>query len=749
MSVHVHRLAGCAPQPLAHYLKALGVLRLVSEQADPSARGWWRDECFWLATRLGREEMSEFFLYRYSPTPLVAPWNRGSGFYAKSEALARAEKSVAGRFASLREGIAAARGLLGESAAADVAVRAIKAETKVKGLSRAARDKLRRDANYRQRLAEAENRYKSLKAILLPRCRGQWRGPHREWLDAAVVLDDAGKAAWPALFGTGGTDGNLDFAYNFFQRLGDVFDVEGSGDPLPEAADWLDNALWGEPATALMSAAVGQYSPGGAGGANSTVGPEGGSLLNPADFLLMLEGAVLFSAGLCRRLDRREASAAVAPFTTFAHAAAYASAGGSEKQRGEQWMPLWDRPLVLTELRHLLAEGRSRLGAQPASEPLHFARAVARLGVARGLSGFERYGFIERNGQSNLAVSLGRLSVPERASPVVALLDDLDGWMERLRRQARDDHAPTRLKVAERALADAAFAAAAHPAEPARWQRLLLALDQVERVLATGAGFAAGPVPKLQPGWVRSADDGSAELRLAVAFGLQAASFRGRWPQDPVRRHWLPLDKNGRAFATRGTDRKKQLAEQSDVVVIGRDPVADALALVQRRLIEGAQKGCRHLPLQAAFRAAAHPADLARLVAGELDLAKTLALGRALGALDAAAWARQPLPPRAPASGLLPDEAWIALRLATLPWPLEKRDPGGDPAIVRRLAAGDASGALEVALRRLRAAGIGFSLRAGDGPPETARLWGAALAFPINLPTAKSFADRIDPAAHQ
>ena len=34
MSMFVHKLEGCRPQPLAGYLKALGVLRLVSEQAD-------------------------------------------------------------------------------------------------------------------------------------------------------------------------------------------------------------------------------------------------------------------------------------------------------------------------------------------------------------------------------------------------------------------------------------------------------------------------------------------------------------------------------------------------------------------------------------------------------------------------------------------------------------------------------------------------------------------------------------------
>ena len=65
------------------YLKALGVLRLVSEQADPDARGCWRDGVFALETKLDRKGLVKFFLDEYSPTPLLAPWNAGSGFYMK------------------------------------------------------------------------------------------------------------------------------------------------------------------------------------------------------------------------------------------------------------------------------------------------------------------------------------------------------------------------------------------------------------------------------------------------------------------------------------------------------------------------------------------------------------------------------------------------------------------------------------------------------------------------------------------
>ena len=45
-------LAGCAPEPLMAYLKALGVLRIVSEQKDKGARGWWKNDVFWLRSPL-------------------------------------------------------------------------------------------------------------------------------------------------------------------------------------------------------------------------------------------------------------------------------------------------------------------------------------------------------------------------------------------------------------------------------------------------------------------------------------------------------------------------------------------------------------------------------------------------------------------------------------------------------------------------------------------------------------------------
>ena len=83
MSLHIIHLTGCTPSPLANYLKALGILRLISEQKDPTARLWWKNEHAVLGTQLSEDELKQFFADEYHPTPIIAPWNGGSGFYPK------------------------------------------------------------------------------------------------------------------------------------------------------------------------------------------------------------------------------------------------------------------------------------------------------------------------------------------------------------------------------------------------------------------------------------------------------------------------------------------------------------------------------------------------------------------------------------------------------------------------------------------------------------------------------------------
>ena len=67
-----------------------------------------------------------------------------------------------------------------------------------------------------------------------------------------------------------------------------------------------------------------------------------------------------------------------------------------------------------------------------------------------------------------------------------------------------------------------------------------------------------------------------------------------------------------------------------------------------------------------------------------------------------------------------------------------------EPAMFRRLASGDAAGAVELALRRLRASGFRPPLAAAIADPTTARRWAAALAFPIAPAVAAAIADRFE-----
>lgn len=728
----LHRLDGCAPTPLAHYLKALGVLRLASEQIDPEARGWWEGERFLLATHLDLDELTEFFLSTYSPTPLLAPWNGASGFFrtwdAKNKKL-RESKNGRALHTLVSQG---AERWIPFKYAYQIAISAVSSvlkETNVDKLPAKERGKLlivpKGDGPVFP-VADKDQDKANIQRAMSQACS-------ENGLYRSAIVDMGEDFGYPSLWGSGGNDGAIDFTARYFENLVQALIEPNHG----YSTSWLLSSLHGTPAHSILTKAagkVGQFLPGGAGGANSVNGPgsQQDTRLNPWDFIFMLEGSVLFTAHATRRFGASSQSRAAAPFAVGGQGAGYASAADSdESARGEQWMPLWSQPTTLPELRRLLAEGRAQIGVRPVNEPIDMARAVANLGTARGITAFQRYGYIERNGQSNLAVPLGRFYVPDHVSPRLACLDDLDAWLTRLRRAARDKNAPARLKIVERRLSDTLFVVTQHPDEPARWQTTVLALAEVETVLLNSGKVRCGPIPPLRPEWVCAADDGTTEWRLAVALALQARAFRraDKAPIDSVRRHWVPA-KN----------------QETAAVMNGRRGIDDAVALVERRLIESTQRGLRFLPLMAAKRAHASLDDLAALLSGDVDMDRTLALARVLMAVKGRAWAQRPQVISRPGTKRWPDEGWMAIRLAMLPWRLpDGRAIGIDPAILRRLESGDAATTIELALRRLRAAGICATVRFGTVSPEMARLWAAALAFPIQRKTAEYMLRRLEP----
>lgn len=78
---HDVELRGCAPVPLAHYLKALGILRLVAEQVDPQAQGWWDRDVFWLRSTLDAAASSNSSANGTAPRHLLDPGEHGLGSF--------------------------------------------------------------------------------------------------------------------------------------------------------------------------------------------------------------------------------------------------------------------------------------------------------------------------------------------------------------------------------------------------------------------------------------------------------------------------------------------------------------------------------------------------------------------------------------------------------------------------------------------------------------------------------------------
>lgn len=579
-------LEGCRPTPLASYLKALGILRLVAEQADPEARGSWKGDRFVLESALSQEGLEQFFLKEYRPTPIVAPWNGGSGFFRGDNlsGIVPLEKSTASRLEAIRRTIASARTALVQT-----------------GLTKKP-DKKEKTRLLRMLRATVDE-------TVLP------------WMDAAVLLTEE-DPRYPPLLGTGGNDGRLEFTNNYLQRIVELFDVD-SGAPTSQARLQLGAALHEAPVPELEASAIGQFAPGAAGGPNATSSFVGSSQVNGWNFVLMLEGTLLFSTSATRRLEAKGRAGLSYPFTVDATGSGtgVADLSDEEASRGEIWLPLWEGPATLKEVEVLLGEGRATVGRRNARDGLDFVRAVASLGVGRGVSEFQRIGFLQRFGRTFLATPLNR--IPVRRNATAGLIDQLERreWLPRFRRLARRREAPARLTSLVRRLEDGLFDLALRGDTSPRYaQEVLSVLGECLRYFAQspGARERCGPPPPLDENWVIAGDDGTSEYRLALALaGLHARSGQGASaPRLPMLAHMAPV----------GEGRRGRWNEDArHDVVWGHRSLEENLQLVlERRLLAAEEMDLADLPL-----AAWTPAPLSAAIAwleGQLDTGRIQAL---------------------------------------------------------------------------------------------------------------------------
>ena len=683
-------LRGCAPEPLIHYLKALGVMRLVAEQLDKNVRGAWTADGFLLETKKTEDELLEFFLNQYEPTPIVAPWNNSSGFYSKEKKARSYIESLFAlsdsRFKEFYAVVETAQKIVGERTE-----------------------------------APKDNE----KFAMLQKARCLFPEKSLAWLDAAFVLGTE-KPDYLPLLGSGGNDGNFSFTTNLFEKWLNVLSKSHTEKQQSTTKNQLDASLFLKP-TKLEKAAIGQFHPGGAGGANASQGVDGAFLVNPWDFIFILEGSLVLASATVRQLQAGARSRASFPFTAGSSTIGYGTATSGEKIRAEMWLPLWSNSTSYAEISHIFKEGRVQFnsGNRRARSGFDFARAVAELGVDRGIEAFQRYAFIERNGQANLAVPLGVFEVKER--PLASFLSEIDRWFEKLRGATSDaKKTPPRFIRVAKNIEEASFKLCADGTEESL-REVFLALGEAERELSNGQRFCEEkilqPLGNLKLRWAKKDEENLNEFYIAQAL----ASIFGEGKHSYFRENLEPVEyKDGRFVWANG----------STSAVWGAGDLAENLSnILQRRSIDARSSGKSHPQMKS--KRFASLTSIAAFLNYQTDDERIEDYLFALNLID---W-RKPkefeltkLSEKANSANL--PRIYALLKLLFLPDGKFPRANNGEikhePSIVPLLCAGRIADALEIAERRLKSSGIVPLTKDFYYPEEEGARLAAALLIPID-----------------
>jgi CRISPR-associated protein Csx17 len=346
------------------------------------------------------------------------------------------------------------------------------------------------------------------------------------------------------------------------------------------------------------------------------------------------------------------------------------------------------------------------------------------------------------------------------------LLDDVDSWLETFRWKAKSQTAPAAAARALRQLENTIFELCAH-GDPLRLQRVLVALGGCEQVMVGSSRWTEEsflrPVPALSPNWLRQADDGSAEFRLAASL----ASVFGYYGAAETKGKSLPLRAQLEPVTTWLSDSGLQVRWDFDAahdIAWSSGHLPQALnAIMRRRLVLAIQAGSPTYPDTG--RLSASLGDIADFIEGRLDDQKLADLLWACILIDWSRVTRKHFPAqRDPARSPLPGAFYALLKLCFAgPARRARRDAkahgdaaalGGasmrsagdvqaqeeeretDPVPIvlqlqRLAAAGLGAEACREAIRRLRGSGLAPAVTPFEVQGSAAGRTAAALLFPL------------------
>jgi len=750
-TTHTLTLAGCAPVPLAHYLKAFGILRLLSEDkkhGDPYARGRWHRDRFELSSTLDREALITFFLEKYVPTPFLSPWNAGSGFYYQEEKLGKDPKTgekIVGK--KIKTGVrnqgTAATKVIARILASD--------QSRLKPYQEAIQTTKTILAS--KGLTSAPETTGADKDELLMMLRSHWPDSAVRWLDCVAVLTASRDAksstglrpSYTSLLGSGANDGNADFTSNFMQRIIKIMEA-----PLEDSTRWLAASLFGENySKTRVKGLAGQFAPGTAGGPNSTSGFTGKFSVNPWDFVLLIEGALFFAATAVRQHGSTQDGSVACPFCVSVTGVGYASSSTQDEiadksATEEMWLPLWSSFCSTNELMTVFGEGRAQVRGRNARTGVDFAQAVVSLGVDRGIDEFQRVGFLVRNGKSVFATPLTRVAA--RRGIGVDLLSDVDDWLNRFRRAATKDTAPLSVRRALSAL-DSRILDLCVSHSDDRLMRVFTGLGRCEAALSRSLRWVTSqeiqksglrPLSGLRPAWL---DHGQqcVEFRLAASL----ASLIGRLDNKA-----LPMRCHLEQVSYQPKNHRYDWADpQTNDVQWNESSLPDVLnAILARRLIKNEEGPKLWREVWSSLN------DIKSFIESKTD---DQLLSDLLWSMSLINWrertelnssTKEPQPVAPTLYGLLKlcfPPVQSAQIDGILPVPVV-------PAIHRHAAQGNGDQAATMAIRRLRASGYQPALRSLPVRGDYAHRTAAALLFPISDQTLTSIhkqTTRSDPAS--
>lgn len=711
------RMAGCNVATMSRYLKSLGVFGVLASVSSP-VRASWDDACLVIHLDSGEggdaatDRLVDLVYSEYRPTPILTPWNGGGGFVAgggkPNDVLRRLENTGHPQLAGYAEAIRKTRKILSllRHRGGPVANEAGEISSVVKNLP----DKVWQD----------------VKLSILKACRNYLPDEAVPALDSMYAVP-AGKPGYNPLLGSGGNDGNLEFVDNFRQNL--LRALVDDSDDLSKMR--LHASLFGGDAE-LVKSAMGQFDPGSMFGPNMTETDVGGtSLINPWDYILMIEGAVLFAGGVTRHLAIESRARASFPFVVESSNAGYGTAGGDEKTRGEVWVPVWDRPATLGEIRHMFGEARAQIGSRRATRGSDVARAIIALGTERGLSRFYRFGIHERNGRSNIILPMGSIAASKR--PRGLILSDLDGWLDRVR---QTKNRPASVISGIKSVEDAIFRMAEDSSgggdgRPDLMQKILVAVGNLE--MALGRSYSSGgdhanpvPLPHLSDAWVESCNDNTAEFRLAASL----SSIMQSNGAGPLRTNVEPI-----AYDDRGGVR--WLPGSASFVPRNAHFGRYASSILQRRMIDVTMSKAKHAPTQGSIMAPLP--DVVEFLHGRLDSAKIADLAVPLSLVKHDCNKHTPWNKNVwENNDVVVPYSYAILKLVFLGKDLDNVHIPYERSIVNLLEAGRLGDALDVARKRLFASDVGPAAHTHKGrhvaagvPAHMKHNLAPALLFPI------------------